>query len=477
MSAIPQLVHRVSSAVSSSSFTDLFINVQDSLAGNCLVLKVECPQNVTISATDNKDGSTWGVSVTILGGVRMVVLLRPNVAAGTNQIHVVFSGAANTIHFDYQEWCNVLQDTPANVLAGSSSATFVSSGNSVPAGSFTPSVSGCAVIQYGSNNQNADNTTEFTKGSGFALISAQKQSYTGNTPTGCSQYIVQGTAAAINPTYTYSGALNTSDTIAVALKPSASAAGTPAPTDRPWVAGIQMAYGIAGGATILFQFPHVGNLIHVSSQNENTVSGITDSDGNTYQTAAAQGDMQPAVAGAVNAESWRALGVSPNTDLRTGVLSVTVVTTTHTPFVTFYDIINANPVQGTAGRVQTVKTSGNQSVNGDLVTVTITPQNQNSLIIGFGPVEGMTISGLVTPTTANGGAADIHPFTGQDGNRGLNNDDMWMHYYNGASLAAVTLTYSTQGAGLPGVGGWGSVATEYKGVAGVGRSLMTMGVG
>jgi len=386
-----------------------------------------------------------------------------NVAAGTNLLTVTYGTATNTVQFEYSEWYNISQAAVATALDGTSTASFVSSGNSVPAGAIVTTVDGDLIRQWGENNANTDNSTTFTKGSGFTKVSSQISGTATNfDPTSVSQYQVQGTHGSINPTYTYSGALNTSDTVAIALK--SAAAGT-APAAGIRVAGIQQFYALAGVASIKFEMPHVGNLIHISSENENVISGITDGDTNTYQTAAAGADRKLLPSGAFGAESWRAINLTPNTDLVTGLISFTVVLTVNTGFGAIYDIVGADTVQGTGGRVQTVTTNGTQNANGDLATVAITPQNQNALIIAACPIEGMTISGVTIPTSANGGVPDVDPFTGQDGNRGMNNDDGWMHWLNGSSTSAVTITYSTQGAGLPGVGGWAAFATEYKALA------------
>src|SRR6266853_2714213 len=351
--ATPGLVFRKSSAVGGpTNFTVLKINVPPTLAGNCLQLEigsVDSGANPTV--TDNK-GNTWTVAASVVGTLRLCVLVATNMAAGTNLLTITYAAVANTIQIDYEEWANISQAAVATALDGTSSATFVSSGNSVPAGAIVTTVDGDLIRQWGENNANTDNSTTFTKGSGFTKVSSQISGTATNFDrTSVSQYQVQGTHGSINPTNTYSGALNTSDTVAIALK--SAAAGT-APAAGIRVAGIQQFYALAGVASIKFEMPHVGNLIHISSENENVISGITDGDTNTYQTAAAGADRKLLPSGAFGAESWRAINLTPNTDLVTGVISFSVVLTVNTGLGAIYDVVGADTTQGTGGRVQTV---------------------------------------------------------------------------------------------------------------------------
>src|SRR6266853_2705783 len=205
--ATPGLVFRKSSAVGGpTNFTVLKINVPPTLAGNCLQLEigsVDSGANPTV--TDNKS-NTWAVAASVVGSRRLCVLVATNVAAGTNLLTVTYGTATNTVQFEYSEWYNISQAAVATALDGTSTASFVSSANTVPAGVIggtSTTVDGDLVRQWGSNNANTDNSTTFTKGSGFTKVSSQVDgTFVGFEPTSMSQYQVQGTHGSINPTYT-----------------------------------------------------------------------------------------------------------------------------------------------------------------------------------------------------------------------------------------------------------------------------------
>jgi hypothetical protein len=227
------------------------------------------------------------------------------------------------------------------------------------------------------------------------------------------------------------------------------------------VRGIQQFYFPQGSPTLVCQFPHLGNMIHVTAQSENPVSTITDGDGNTYQTSAGERETQTSVAGI---ESWRALNVTPNTDLRTISISASGPLNLNEGMMHLYDIQGADTVQGSGGKVQTVIANGQQLAVTDLQTVSITPINQNALIIFAAPVEAHTLNALTIPTAANGGNFDGQTSDTQDGSGGLTNDDGWGHWYNGSSISATTITYGIQPGGVA-VNNWAAFATEYMAAA------------
>src|SRR5258708_404203 len=134
--ATPGLVHSFSSAVShATNFTTLKINVQPTLAGNCLALELSCVDSgVNPTISDNKSNANWLVGVSVVASRRKLVLVCTNGAAGTSLLTLVWSAATNSVRFDYSEIYNISQAAVATALDGTSSATFVSSGNSVPAG-------------------------------------------------------------------------------------------------------------------------------------------------------------------------------------------------------------------------------------------------------------------------------------------------------------------------------------------------------
>lgn len=462
MTTVVPVIRKASAHQASVTDTTWILNLPQSLAANCLILKAECTDtggNPTI--TDNKGGTiangAWGVAVSVVGGKRLCVLVQTNCPAGVNQVTLVYGTATNQFQYDWieKDEISLLAPTVGNAIRDTGSNSLVNS--SPVATSATIGGAGDFVVQFGSNNQNVDNATVFTKGTGFTLLLTQ---IGGNATgvAGCATTVCQAQIAtgAVTPSYSYSGAADLSDTVAIALKSSAGA-GTQGAAFR--MCGIQEFFIGIGQATMPFQFPHFGTTIHLSDEDENLITGITDGDGNTYGNNG-NADRQAMPSTNFVTEHWRANGTTPNSDLRTGSIAFNVLASVNTGFGALYDLIGADATQGAGGRVQAPTTNGNTLAgNANLVTVSINPAAGN-IVISSCPIVARTCTGLVSPTAANGGVSQNGFFNAEDGNAGLNNDDCWA-YWNVITGGLTSFTYSIQGTGLTGVGEWAAVASEY----------------
>src|SRR5258708_10498276 len=165
--AIPGPIFSKSSAIgSTNNFTTLKINVPPTLAGNCLVLQISCADSgVNPTISDNKSNANWAVATSVVASGssrRHVALVCTNAAAGTALLTLVWSAATNAVRFDYSESYNLSQAAVATALDGVSTATNISSGNSVPAGAVLTTADVDLILQWGQANGNLDHSTTFT---------------------------------------------------------------------------------------------------------------------------------------------------------------------------------------------------------------------------------------------------------------------------------------------------------------------------
>lgn len=433
----------------------------NSLAGNCLVLFVQAAASVSgdPSVNDNTGTGTWAVAKSVTSAnQRVVAMVKTNAAAGVNSINIVWPSADIFQGIKYLEFAGISQAAVATALDGTSSATAVV-GSPVASGAITTTVDGCLILQYGTGDGGTvDNLTSFVKGSGFTLALTEVFSSAGAVVNEVVQYRVQTTHGAITPTYTYTGGGGAcqNDTIAIALKPDSNA-GTLPTAGVMRIAGVQQTNVPLGNSSLTLQFPHEGNLIAAMIEHQFDVTGITDGDGHTWV-----GDNQHLTALQVSVwnGSWRAVNVAPNTDMTGPVITWSASNDVAHGFVTLYDIVNAN----VSPYAQSATAQGTDTVVEDLTSVSITPQFQNSIVLVECQIDIHTVSDLVTPSAANGGAADLANTPGSDGGAStFSEDNGHGHWYNGASLSAQSFIWSIQHNAVGGISGWGAIATEYKG--------------
>lgn len=479
--AAPGLVFRISTSMGSFQTTggagSASLVVPDTGAGDFLIL---CTQSSTAatgeSISDNK-GGTWALIKTATGNQIISCFGQSNAPAGVNTITMTWTVTDAFDQAEYSEWNNISTAAVASVLDGIPQSATLQTTNTVATPAIVTGTSGDLIFQYTTDDGNTTPNTSYTKGTGFTLSTANVwQSNTVQTNpfvTSATQYQVQSAAGSITPSITLVGGTGpSSDTISFALK--SAVAGTPAPTGI-YICGVQKAAFDATNTALVYQFPHIGNLIAINTYNGNlspTTITISDSDSHSYTSQI----FDPSNA-EVRMFAPYVANVAPNTDM-TGP-SITYSAggiAAALGFTTLWDICNA----AVSPFVQFVHTQGTQSVTGNLTTLTITPTNQNDVIIHDTAITSFTISGLVTPSDANGGRAMHYDFPDNaGGGTAAEDDDAHMAWYNGASTSATTFVLSTQN-NTTGVGPWAALATEFTGAAAAAgcqatRTLMGMG--
>lgn len=318
--ALPTVVQHVSGGVVTASGNGFKYTVPNKIgAGNCLILGVTYANGQTPTVTDD-NGNTWPASPTVSGDAgagKMVTagFVLPNANAGKTTIKVTFaSSLVSTIQMTVTEVTNIATSSPVNGTASAVNQT----GASTATGSFTPAnnnANGGNFIWYycfPSAGNSTVTSSGFTPGTSFTILDADIGWLAADGASGgaihASQYFVQTTAAAINPSMATGDSTDAFNCIAIAL--GAASAGTPKP------AGIHIdrishfsTVNFPGTGTYKLQCPATGNLRllmatlgHGTGTNPLQITSVQDSDGNNYT-------VNPTV---VDSSFWYAANTTPN---------------------------------------------------------------------------------------------------------------------------------------------------------------------
>jgi hypothetical protein len=291
--ALPTLVQNLSIYTNRDGEpgNDFIINLANpTLANNCLILALTnaYTSTRTITVSDDK-GNTWtrGPHTDFVANTETTTILYAlGVAAGTQKITVHFDASIFNVHATVSEWYNIATSAAAN---GSSAASDVAS--PVSPGSFTPGNNdangGNLIYQHaiaipgsGSLGNLTSTVSAITAGMGFALASANRQL------ASISQYTVQTTAGAINPTLTVAQASGADhfNTIAIAFK--AAAAGTAPATRGIRIQNMQHTFHPWPGSSTV-NLPSSGNLLALTAPvntGQDAITSVSDSKGNAWST-------------------------------------------------------------------------------------------------------------------------------------------------------------------------------------------------
>lgn len=424
------------------------------LANNCLVLGMTYAFSAgrTVTITDDK-GNSWPGTPTVTvnnGTMATSLFVLPNVTAGTIQLTIVFDATTPGVQFTISEFYNVATVSPVNGTTTNSAST----GATVTAGSFTPGNNdangGNLIWNYATDTQNGTSggvnlaITAVTAGAGFTLHSASRDLGI------AAQLLVQTTAAAVNPTLTFTGNADTYNSVAVALK--AAVAGT-APG-----AGIRIVHDFSGtqwsgGLVSPFtqSFPCSGNLLVCiidCSGSQTAWTGTIDSHSNLWtQVTLAGGTGVPQVWFAANAVT------GPTT-----TVTFTYTVASSTQIWRCFDIAGAavSPLDVEADATGSIVGSGDTTA-----APLITPTTANGLILavlgaGTGPDTAVTIS--------DHAIFDNTPYVGETDAGQINNGDAWQHIFT-TTAAPVSIIYH-----LTQTSAWDATAVAFKAAPPVGPS-------
>jgi hypothetical protein len=395
---------------------DFIINLANpTLANNCLILALTNAYSSTrtITVSDDK-GNPWTTGPHtdfVANSETTTIFYALGVAAGTQTITIHFDASIFNVHATVSEWYNIATTA---AVSGSSVAYDVAS--PVSPGAFTPGNNdangGNLIYHYaiaipgaGSLGNLASSVSAIGVDTGFTLASANRQL------ASISQYTVQATAAAINPTLTV-GEDDHFNTIAVAFK--AAVAGTAPPTRGIRVQNVQHTFHPFSGSSTV-NLPSSGNLLVLTAPvntDQDEITGVTDSNGNPWTKVAGESLGSP--------QFWYAVNATPSSDL---TISFDLANDTSLVVIA-WDIAGA----AIAPFDNFTEATGAQILAGDDITgaPVITPTTANGLVIGLvneytGPPTSMIGAGYV---------ADHIFYTGQTDGSILDMGDGTTHIYN-----------------------------------------------
>lgn len=407
-------------------------------ANNCLVLDVTAPSGTTIAISDN-NSNTWPVSATVSADAGAGAYLHtrwvlPGANAGVTTITIgVGATAIQPVSWECSEWNNIATTSPVDGTASAANQ----SGATLATGSFTPGTNGDLILaSYYPAGTIGANPTSFAAAAGFTLLQAD---IAWNSKQGfpkASQFEIQSSAAAINPTITINGdATDGFNCIACALK--TASAGTQYTGMRILKYIEQTCNALASGTWVL-QTPAMGNLRFFGTTVANSgvpINSVTDSESNTLTLLSAW--SADSCQGAFLQNS------AVNQNLKS-TINWGAGATGNGLTVAFYDIIGA-ATSGQPGAVASKGLTGanNATTIADMPDITPT-SSAGSLIIylmnnqGAGAGTGPTFN-ITAPT---GALSDMVAYTGKTGASQFDFGDGYGHLNNNTSTAPQSVAWT-----------------------------------
>ncbi len=424
--ATPSFVQVVSKAGNpiGNAYNDYFFYPPNNVgAGNCSVIAINARggDNSSPTATiSDGPGNSWGpAAVTQVGDFNATAMMfvLPNAIGGKTRFKIHFNVDVDINQFEYYELNNIVLSNPVN---GTKAAAASVTGPNLSTGSFTPGASteGNLIIAFFANCGGTNNgtPTNWVPGGSFSLLQGNTWAVPGNQLIKGSMYFLQTTPASINPSMTATGdSTDTFNCIAVALKVSPTATGTPIPAgihvnkELDYFAGTQ-----ASLATGHMRLPATGNLRILLSSGEGLdgPAVVTDNEG---------GGTWPSVVFG-NAMCAYSQNKSPNP-----ALAVTITANGGGNGVwKFFDVQGA---AAAAFDTSATETDSNDNVSTINDAPVITPGTSNGLVIaahalGIGP--GLAL--------ASGAPADAvwldTDYTGKIDGDNYDSGDCYGMYYN-----------------------------------------------
>lgn len=405
-------------------------------ASNCLVLAIAYPSGSTPTVTDN-NSNTWPSTPNQSadggsGGYVLGVFIVAGANAGVTTVTVTFGAAVIPFQYTLQEWNNIATSSPLNGSQETNNAD-PTTASALSTGSFTPGANtgGNLLLSFFAPNgslSGAGVLTSYTAGSSFTLLHGDNGWISGQGFSSASQYFIQTTPAAINPSATATGITTTNSFNAVAIALKVASAGT-APGSGIRIVKI-LHFTNSGnnpttsGSTYKLQIPATGNLrVLVSNQEQAAaginITGIVDSDSNTFTTKIFDG---------TSPQLWYAANTSADS---TAIATLTFGTSSNIPMSwQFIDITGAatSPFDVMAGVTQTSQNSVTSLTN----YPTISPTTANGLVIGS--IDIATGPGLAV-TAPSGSVFGYVTYNGESDLSLMDNADGLANYYNAASGA------------------------------------------
>jgi hypothetical protein len=474
MSTTPTLVQHIqlsNTGVSGSPACSQldFVLPNPALSGNCIGIAVNLNGNNTVGSPTDDAGNTWPAATVTANdaagdGGQAAVFILPNCIAGTRHITIPFpswlgtsgaGGAGPWVSVIACEWAGIALTSPVDGVSGHGfNSNINDNATAWTTGSITPNTNGDLIWVVAFTDTSAGstvNTSWAANTAGFTLLSAD---IVDAFCSSASMYLIQTTAAAINPAWTL-GSTNQGYSLCVALK--AATAGTLPPTTGIRIVRMQWQSNAAAVTTYDWQFPtsSAENLfVAFGNLASNTVASLADS-GTDNWVIAEQEAANVLLAGA-EFMAYEA-GAAGSASL-TG--SITAAGSTGMCFC-LVGITGA----AVAPLGNTSKSTGQQTSNGSLTTFSsFSPSQANSLVMCYTNWEvgtGFGCNGIL-----NGmlwGCPTYPELNNDTGGSGPNPmaEDAGLAYIYTTSTSPLNFTFSTTANSQSGVEYWNSVVCEF----------------
>jgi len=420
-------------------------------AGSTLVMMFgydSTGSNQVFSVTDDKS-NTWVLDVTSSASNNKTVRMyrATNVAAGTSYVNIqLTSGAQNGF------WQPLIAEF-YNVGVLDSSSCNATTSATVSAGNITPSLSGDLIFQAKYSANQTSQTASFIPGSQANITWNLASQLLGDGAA--DQYGIYNSTAALNPTFTQA-ASDSYISCAIALKP-ASAGG--APTQTPRVVH-QVHDAMPRGAVNPWTIGMIATqpgAIYISAMENDPITNLTSSAPPDVGWAKS-GPDHVGTNGHNNTYIYCAQFHNPPGPF---TISVTRTANTNDAIYMVYEVIGGSCTVDVDFPYDGVVSGG---TNTSLTTCVgcLTPTKKNDFILANEGQGNCTVTSLTAPS---GGILDSVWFSGNtiDGPTQTDENNGWLHYYNGISLSPITITWGESC--QSGEGYWAGRVAAYQSVS------------
>lgn len=458
----PNLLQARSSSINNNTGVTIWKGFlpRPSQAGDCLILAAQWGSSSATGSVADDQGNTWvagPVAQDSGSSTSLQIFYALNVAANTRRI--TFTNSAST-SFPEVQLFSFNNIATASAVDGTATAA-VSSGTVLQSGSITTTIDGDLIFQvgclHGAGGPSAPIT--WTKNSGFNLTGPN------TTALMCSQWGIQGTHGAINPSLTSSVSASFTLSCTIALKPG-SGGGVFPPAG---ISANRINYicftgllGTPSATSWTFPFPCAGNLLVIGNEglDGQQITGITDSNGNTWTAAV---DVVAPVSH--HCAIWRAQNATPSEALTVTITFNAAVGSpaSGAPCLYFIDITTGGVLDVTA------TSQGNSAASSGSITGTVlTPTVANGLLISYQQNEGETITD-VTPGYIESPDIGVYALDGVEKDGGLQ-----IYYYSTTGQITTIWTYSNYESSTA-IGNYFSVSAAFKPASSGGLALQESG--
>jgi hypothetical protein len=450
MTATPTLVQFTAGSSTENNLAGSYVISfpNPTLSGNFLACGFSHASGSVTTTVFDDQNQTWMAGATntdTVSGATSGIYYFPNTVAGVRQVTIHFAADETYMSAACWEFYNVALSNPTDT-AGAGHSDLGTPSTTVTSGSFTTTTSGDLILMW-TFRTGGNNTVWRQAASPWKLTSADAQDGM------ASQYQVQSSAGAINPTLTTDAAV---DWTAVGMAFKAASAGTAPGAGARVISVLHIAMNnattiVQSGAPTngnMFVVAYIGSVgMDICPMTGGTGScsgkpGVSDSNSNTWLSSG------PNLEAAGNSQQYYACNTTPGTAM---TITINMDSATTGANATFYDVAG---MDAACFDKQASATGAQNNGVGDITGASVTPAKANGVLIGSLDVANFFVSGTQTANCYFDSTVTVPNISADpaDENNG------WMHCYppNTSSVA----THWTSSGGPFSV--WGNYLGSYN---------------